>query len=228
MRDLWVVRHGHTADTDAGLLNSDPSRQTPLDAAGREQAAALSDVLAAEPIEVCLVSEYVRTAETADLALAGRGIERRVVPELNEVLCGDHFEGRAHDDYRDWCLEHGMFAVPPGAGGVPLADTLLRVHDAWRAVLERAEQVGLIVTHGFLVGFALRMVDMAPGRPMLPFPAALPGRPVRLDGAALSSGLTEVHGRVIAVARDEEAGRRWSRARGFRIEAPTDGEMGTG
>ena len=52
---------------------------------GREQARALGEALAGEPIELCLTSEFPRTIETAALALEGRDIRQVVLPGLNEI-----------------------------------------------------------------------------------------------------------------------------------------------
>ncbi len=216
MRELWVARHGATADSEAGVMNGDPARQKSLSEAGREQALAMAGVLAAEPIAVCLVSEFSRTAETAGLALAGRDIEPRVTRELNEVRCGGTFERGPYTEYVSWCLQHGLFARPPGAGGDYMADTLLRVHDAWRDIISRPEDTGLVVTHGMLVSFALRMPSLRPGQTLFPLPQAHPGGLHRLDPAEMSRGLTHVPGLVLAAAQADEAGRQWARRRGLR------------
>ena len=61
-------------------------------AAGMEQALALGSALADVAIGLGACTELVRTRETLDLALGGRGVPILVVPELNEIAFGS-FEG---------------------------------------------------------------------------------------------------------------------------------------
>lgn len=217
MRDLWVARHGATADSDAGVMNADLGRQRSLSEAGREQARAMAAVLAAEPIGICLTSEFARTVETAELAVAGRGIELRVMPALNEVQCGDEFEGRPYTEYFSWTVENGIFAKPPGAGSDCFVDTLFRIYHAWQEIIFRSEDSGLIVTHGLLVSFALRMLTLQSGQMLYPLPDAHPAGLHRLIANDVSRGLSQVPGLLLAAAQADEAGRHWAERFGPKV-----------
>ena len=86
-------------------MNGDPAlRPRPRASAGPEQAEALAHQLAAVAIDLCVVSEFPRAQQTADLALGGRDVPRMVDPGLNDVRIGE-LEGKTLDDYRDW--KHG-------------------------------------------------------------------------------------------------------------------------
>ncbi|TMK73008.1 MAG: histidine phosphatase family protein [Actinobacteria bacterium] len=80
--DLLIVRHAESEPNVAGTINSDPKRPSSLTARGRAQAAELGGRLAAQQIDVCITSQLERSIATADIALAGRLIERRVMREL--------------------------------------------------------------------------------------------------------------------------------------------------
>lgn len=214
MRDLWVARHGATADSEAGVMNADLARQRSLSQAGREQALAMAAVLAAEPIGVCLTSEFARTVETAELAVAGRCIELRIMPALNEVQCGDEFEGRPYTEYFSWTVKNGIFAKPPGAGGDCFVDTLFRIYRAWQEIIFRSEDTGLIVTHGLLVSFALRMRS---GQMLYPLPDAHPAGLHRLDATDVSRGLSHVPELLLTAAQADEAGRHWAERFGPKV-----------
>jgi broad specificity phosphatase PhoE len=211
---IWVTRHGHTPYTDTSTFNADLRRQVGLDAVGREQARRIGAALQPEPIDVCLVSEFARARETAILALRDRGVPIEVRPELNEVRCGDYFEGRTYGEYFQWCVANGLFTMPPGDGGVCLADTLLRLHAAFSAITRRPERMALVVTHGFAVSFARRMVDLAVGEMLFPFPRAEPAELHCLDVPDVVRGLDQIPDRVRVAAGQSPAGREWA-ARAF-------------
>lgn len=87
---LLFARHGATAPNLAGLRcggDLDP----PLAEAGRRQAIALGRTLAAlaEPPDLIVTSDLMRTRETASIVRAAIGpIELRVLPELRERSLG--------------------------------------------------------------------------------------------------------------------------------------------
>ena len=57
-----------------GSLNGDPGVACPLTEVGRAQARALGAALADEQIDLCVVTEFERVRETAEIALAGRDV----------------------------------------------------------------------------------------------------------------------------------------------------------
>ena len=88
---LHLIRHGETDWNRDGRIqgHSDP----PLSAAGREQAQALAERLAAEPIGALWASDLRRAVETAEPLAARLGLEIRTSPALCERDFGVN-EGR--------------------------------------------------------------------------------------------------------------------------------------
>ena len=126
------------------IANGDPGVACPLTDVGREQARALGAALAAEPIDLCAVTEFERARETADVALAGRDVSFLVVPELNDPRVGE-FEGRPIDEYGRWIWPKGPFEAP--SGGEHRADLATRYARGLRRLLERPEPAILHVGH---------------------------------------------------------------------------------
>ena len=144
MRELLLARHGESEYSARALANGDPGVRCPLTMTGRAQARALGELLRDEPIELCVVTEFERVEETADLALAGRDVPRLVVPELNDPRVGP-FEGKALDEYRRWAWGRGPTEAPAGGEHrVALAERYAR---GFRLVLELPEETVLCVAH---------------------------------------------------------------------------------
>ena len=89
--EILLVRHGASQAAVEGqpfeLLEgqADPS----LSPEGEQQAQAVADVLAGEPLEALFITPLCRTAQTAAPIAAATGLEPVVVPELREVHLGE-------------------------------------------------------------------------------------------------------------------------------------------
>ena len=87
-REVILVRHG-SCDPPApdGLIGgrSDP----PLNARGRDEAAAVGERLALEPVAAIRISHLRRTAETAAGVAAAHGIDPVVDEDLGEIYLGE-------------------------------------------------------------------------------------------------------------------------------------------
>jgi broad specificity phosphatase PhoE len=149
-----LVRHGESESSAGRTCNGDPARAgNGLTERGREQARALGLELADESIDLCATSEFARTRETAELALAGRDVTRIVVPELNDIRFG-RFEGGGLDEYRAWAGAHGPDDQCPG-GGESRAQAARRFAAGYRTVLAHPEQTALVVAHVLPIRYAL-------------------------------------------------------------------------
>jgi broad specificity phosphatase PhoE len=148
-----LVRHAESEFSVRGAMNGDPATSCPLTDEGREQATRLADALRDDPVDLVVVTEFARTVETADLALAGRDVPRLAVPELNDIRVGE-FEGGLLETYRAWVRDRSPVAVPPG-GGESRADVVRRYGAGFRLVLARPEQAILVVTHGLPIRYVL-------------------------------------------------------------------------
>ena len=169
MERALLTRHAESQASVDGRTNGDPRREVELTAAGREQARLLGERLAAEEIDLCVVTEFTRTQETASIALQGRQVPTVVLPGLNDIRFGE-YEGRLLADYRVWARSHGPEDVVPG-GGESRAETVLRYAEEFHALLERTERSILVVAHSLPIRYAL---DAAEGRAPRPATEQVP------------------------------------------------------
>jgi probable phosphoglycerate mutase len=181
-----LARHGESEFSVRGAVNGDPlvvgGGLTP---AGREQARALGRLLADDAIDVCVTSEFARTRETADIALAGRDVPRVVMAQLNDIGFG-RFEGGPLEAYRAWAHAHGPADDCPG-GGESRVDAAGRYAAAFRALLARPEATVLVIAHALPIRYLLSaLIERDPSAIVEPVPCAEPYRfsAVQLERAA--------------------------------------------
>lgn len=173
MERAIFVRHGESEYSARALVNGDPAVAVGLTEQGRQQARQLGERLAGEPIDLCVVTEFGRTHETADCALGGRDVPRAVVRDLNDPFYGE-FEGKSLADYRTWAGTHGPLDVPPGNGETRAA-IAERYARAFRFLLGRPEETILVVCHSLPIAFALAAADGR--RPSSKMPLITPAEP---------------------------------------------------
>jgi len=185
MRTAILARHGESVLSLSGRTNGDPLVACGLTPAGREQARRLGELLAPDELDLCVVSEFERVRETAELALEGRNVPLLVEPELNDVRFGE-FEGRALADYRAWARAHGPEEPAPG-GGDSRVETVGRYARAYRSILARPERSVLVVAHGLPIRYVL---DASSGRDPAPAVAQVPyAEPFRLSEEKLAAAV---------------------------------------
>lgn len=152
MESVILARHGESVFSARGLVNGDAAVSCPLTARGEEEARALGEALAGEPIDLCVTSELERAVQTADLALAGRDVPRLVLAELNDPRYGD-FEGGPLDEYREWAHTHGSDEAP--AGGESRREIVDRYARGFQIVLDGPEESVLVVAHSLPISYAI-------------------------------------------------------------------------
>jgi probable phosphoglycerate mutase len=180
-----LARHGESERSRLGLTNGDPRVPVPLTEEGRDQARRLGEQLRDEPIDLCVTSEFLRTQETAELALAGRAVPRLVLPDLDDIRFGD-YEGLPLVDYRKWAHAHGPEDVVPG-GDESRAETVARYVRAFRTILARPEHDALVVAHGLPIRYVLEAIE---GRnPAAKIEYVPYAEPFRLDAATLAEAV---------------------------------------
>jgi broad specificity phosphatase PhoE len=157
MERALFVRHGESVFSARELVNGDPSVACGLTELGRQQARQLGERLEGEPIGLCVVTEFPRTHETADLVLGQRDVPRLVVPELNDPYFGQ-FEGGALAEYRKWAAAHGPEDVPPGGGESRLVIATRYVR-GFELLLARPEPSLLVICHSLPIAFAVAAAD---------------------------------------------------------------------
>ena len=152
---LGVVRHGQSTgnviaqEAETGGLEAidipERDADVPLSPTGREQAEAVGTWLGGlgddQRPEVAIVSPYLRTRQTAELALAGTGV-RVVVDErlrdrelgVLDLLTGRGVQARQPAEYARRARLGKFYYRPPG--GESWADVLLRLRALLRELRE--------------------------------------------------------------------------------------------
>jgi broad specificity phosphatase PhoE len=155
VRTLILSRHGRSLFNLDGIVNGDPALDRGLAPEGREQALALGAQIAAIEIDLCVTSEFLRTRQTAELALGDRAgtTPSLVDPELNDVRIGS-LEGGTLDDYRAWKRSHARTDHFPG-GGETLDDAARRYAEAFERLADRPEATILCLCHEIPVRYAV-------------------------------------------------------------------------
>ncbi len=151
MNRLILARHAESVFNVRGVLNGDPSIPGGLSEAGREQAARLGERLADESVDLCVTTEFERTVETADVALADRDVPRFVVSELNDPPNGD-FELLPYGELARWREAHGPDDALPGLERTE-RDYFEDVARGFRRLAARPEPTVLAILHGYVVAW---------------------------------------------------------------------------
>lgn len=150
MATLLLARHGET-DWNAERRWQGHT-DVPLNGRGREQAHALAEELADEPLASIYSSDLLRAHETARIVAERKTMDVIVDPGLRETnlgawegLTSDEIEVRFPDDWRIWS-EGG---VPVGRGGETPSQARERVVEAaHRIALAHVGEQVLVVAHG--------------------------------------------------------------------------------
>jgi len=174
VRLALLTRHAESEFSVRGLTNGDPEIEVALTEIGREQARRLGEQLAGTEIDLCIVSEFQRAQETADVALAGCDVPRLVLPELNDIRFGE-FEGRLLADYRAWARAHGPEDEVPE--GESRAESVRRYVSAFREIAARPEPTILVVAHSLPIRYVLNAAAGGlpePAMQQVPYAEAFP------------------------------------------------------
>lgn len=163
MERLILARHGESAYSALGLVNGDPAAGVGLTPRGEEEACALGRELAAEPLDLCVVTALPRTRATAERALAGRSVEIVEMPDLGDPRAGA-FEGQPLDEYRRWAWSSGSAEEAPGGGESRWA-AVGRYARAYHGLLERSERTILAVIHALPIAYLLLARTGVPPEP---------------------------------------------------------------
>jgi len=155
--ELYIIaRHGESTLNFENKVNGDPAVPVALTEMGREEARLLGRQLAHVRIDLCIYSRFVRTRETAEIALEGRNVPREVEPLLDDVRVGE-LEGVTIEEYRAWRREHTR--SEPFPGGESLDEAARRYAAGFRNLLERPDTSILVVTHEIPLRYAINAAD---------------------------------------------------------------------
>lgn len=186
MESVILARHGESVFSARQLVNGDVAVAGPLTERGVEEARELGRAIAADPIDLCITSEFERTRQTADLALEGRDVSRVVVPELNDPRYG-RFEGGGLEEYRSWASAATSRDEVPG-GGESRWNILDRYVRGFRKVLDRAEEAVIVVIHSLPIAYVLAAHDG--DLPARRVPLVTHAHPYRFARAELDEAVT--------------------------------------
>jgi 2,3-bisphosphoglycerate-dependent phosphoglycerate mutase len=154
---LYVIaRHGESTLNYENRINGDPSVPVRLTEKGRDEARLLGQQVAHLPLQLCLHSEFPRTRETAEIALAGRDVPFQEDAELGDIDIGE-LEGKTLEDYRAWKRAHSRSDAFPS--GESLDHAAQRYANAFERLLERPETSILVVTHEIPLRYAINAAD---------------------------------------------------------------------
>jgi probable phosphoglycerate mutase len=151
MERVILARHAQSVFNVRGVLNGDPSIPGGLSAEGRAQARRLGERVRGERIDLCVTTEFERTRETADIALADRDLPRLVVPELGDPPNGD-LELRPYAELIRWREANGPDVPLPGLDRTErhYFETVAR---GFRLLAERPEPTILAILHGYVIAW---------------------------------------------------------------------------
>jgi broad specificity phosphatase PhoE len=208
-RRLFVfARHAESTFNVSGRVSTDPDRAVALTDRGREQARDLGAQLAGIEIDLALITRFVRTQDTAQVALGPRRVPILIDPELDEIRAGD-LDGHPLDDYWAWKESH-----PPGErfpNGESVNEARLRYARVLRRLLSRTEPVTLIILHEL----ALRWIaESATGSPSLAQTTFANARPYLFGEDAVQRAAVRLEEVAGVVASDGEA---------YRLDITSDG-----
>jgi broad specificity phosphatase PhoE len=147
-----LARHGQSLLNVAGVVNGDPLRDPGLSVTGVEEARELGRQISGVAVQLVVVSPFPRTAQTAEVALEGRGIRRIVDDDLGDIRIGE-LEGKTVADYRA-AKAHTDHSVS-FPGGESLNEAARRYAQAFERLLARGEPFILVVSHEMAVRYAV-------------------------------------------------------------------------
>ncbi len=158
---LLLARHGETDWNRDGRWQGHADRR--LTDVGREQARALGRALAAYDLAAAYSSDLARAQETAELAVAGRGVGVVALPELRERSFGA-WEGLRDDEVpRTFPAEYERWIAGEGHGPAdaePYETLVARVERAIRRIArDHPGETVLVVSHGGPVRVVAALAD---------------------------------------------------------------------
>ncbi len=147
-----LARHAHSQLNLEHRINGDPAVPVHITADGQDEARELGLQLDNVPIELCIHTRFLRTQETAELALTGRDVPVEVEPLLDDIGIGE-LEGQTVDEYHAWKAKH--VRSDPFPGGESLDDAAKRYAEAFRKLAARNVGAILVVCHEIPIRYAL-------------------------------------------------------------------------
>ncbi len=174
MTQLYLVRHAQTDWNVEGRYQGQVD--LPLNAAGRAQAAKLSQELSALAFTAAYSSDLTRARETAEILAAPRGLRVQLDPRLREISLGV-WEGQLATEIvsrypAEWAERQRDPLNARAPGGETVAEVARRTAEAATAIAQ-AHPAGLVlvVSHGVALA---TLLCQARGQPLAEAFQAIP------------------------------------------------------
>jgi broad specificity phosphatase PhoE len=158
MRLFILARHGQSALNVRGIMNGDPRRPVELTDRGEDEARRLGDQIGHIPIAIAFCTRFLRTRQTAEIALEGRGVPLVVEPALDDLNVGA-LDGHGADEVYVWKQRHRW--SDPFPSGESLCAAARRYAGAFRTLIGGSEPVTLVVCHAAPIRYLLDAADGA-------------------------------------------------------------------
>jgi len=155
---VLLVRHGETDYNATGRWQG--QLDTPLNAAGRQQADKVAQALRGVPLSLIVSSDLSRAADTAQAIATHHRLSPLLDARWREIHLGI-FQGLTRQEIKDtYPLEYNnwhhddAFVVPNGESRLQLQ---ARAYEAWLWLVERPdlEGTGLVTAHGGTIRWLL-------------------------------------------------------------------------
>jgi len=151
-----LVRHGESTLNVSRVVNGDPAVDVRLTDKGRRESTLLGEQLRNVRIDLCIVTRFGRTRETAEVAVGDRSVTFEVEPLFDDVDVGA-LEGKPLDEYRAWKRAHTR--SDPFPDGESLDAAAARYGRALESLLRRRGSTILVVAHEIPVRYALNAAE---------------------------------------------------------------------
>jgi probable phosphoglycerate mutase len=146
---LYVARHAETNYNVLDLCNSDPAVDVHLTSLGMQQAAQLSDRLAAVTLDVIYISDLPRTRETASYLRQYDEVPVIVDGRLNDNISG--FESKPVHEYLEAFTSSSDVWNVSFNDGETLQQSKQRVDNFMTDLRTKPYAAVCVVTHGFVI-----------------------------------------------------------------------------
>jgi broad specificity phosphatase PhoE len=156
MRLFVITRHGESTLNLENRVNGDPAVPVRLTDKGRDESRLLGKQVAHIPLDLCVHTQFSRTLETAEIALAGRNVPFEDHAAFGDIDLGE-LEGITLEEYRAWTRAHTR--SDPFPGGESLDDAARRYATAFEQLLKRPESSILVVAHEIPLRYAINAAD---------------------------------------------------------------------
>jgi broad specificity phosphatase PhoE len=155
---LYCIRHGETVSNAVKRIQG--QSESPLSALGLRQCQTVATALRELPIDKIYSSPLRRALDSAQCIADALALSVEVEPTLMEINAGifqgltwDEIDGKFPVEAKKWRSHDPDFRIPNGESR---RDLMQRAHQAFVSIRERGGNHVVVVSHGGLLGAALK------------------------------------------------------------------------